>query len=166
MPFTTPEQVSALRQRARQLMNDGKLPRAPRSTFAGEQGQPIPCAVCGLSIRPQVIAYEVEIEVADKKRTLHIAPVAHLVHLVGRHTRYPVPFRPYGAALRELRTAHGSGMSGLQSCPTCGDGSHSLIALTHSGLERSPRALGETFPSAGRKQRSRPELKPPSAAFR
>ncbi len=40
MPFTTSEQIQALRHKARQLLRDGVLPPAPRTVFAGEQKHP------------------------------------------------------------------------------------------------------------------------------
>lgn len=77
MPFTSAEQHKALRQRARELLDDGTLPPAPSSAFGGIHGKSEVCALCGLRIGTEQLSYEVETKVGANMQALYFHPNCH-----------------------------------------------------------------------------------------
>lgn len=68
---------SELRERARELIREGRLPdRAPARVWGGP-GTGIECALCAQAIPPSEMEYEADAAVGNTVRTLHFHFVCH-----------------------------------------------------------------------------------------
>lgn len=68
---------SELRERARELIRDGRLPdRAPARVWGGP-GTGVECALCAQAIPPNEMEYEADAAVGNAVRTLHFHFVCH-----------------------------------------------------------------------------------------
>jgi hypothetical protein len=66
-----------LRKRARELIQEGKLPdRAPVRVWAGP-GSERPCALCGEAIPASDVEYEVDTAVGRARKTIHFHFACH-----------------------------------------------------------------------------------------
>ena len=68
---------SELRERARELIHEGRLPdRAPARVWGGP-GSGVTCALCAEVIPPNEMEYEADATVGNAERTLHFHFVCH-----------------------------------------------------------------------------------------
>ena len=51
-----------LREKARQVIQDGKLPRRPPDRTWGGPGVGAPCVICGLPVRPTEMEFEIQFQ--------------------------------------------------------------------------------------------------------
>jgi hypothetical protein len=77
VPFTSGETFDALRAKARHLLEDRMLPPAPHTVSTDTPKKSELCAVCGFTVRPRQIRYEVATEAGDQKQIFHVHPNCH-----------------------------------------------------------------------------------------
>ena len=75
----TREEALSLRRLAQERIESGQLPCDPAARMWGSRGSGATCALCGQSIGPNEIEYEVEMSVNGVTDTLQFHRVCHSV---------------------------------------------------------------------------------------
>jgi hypothetical protein len=75
--------LAELKERARERIANGLLPRSPGKVFAGFGG-PDPCALCDRPIDKAEVVYEFKIDTRGALRTIHFHPRCERIYHAAR----------------------------------------------------------------------------------